>query len=278
MKMCSRARFFVAALAVLLASCDGGTAEEPPPQEQSDRAAMLGHLGDALILPAYETLKGAVDALDAAAEDFAGAPTASNLDAVQGRLKDARLAWQEANLFQFGPAESVALRASLNTYPVDRDKVEANVASGGYTLGAVSNRAAAGFPALDYLVHGMGATEEEVLAAYTDAADAPSRLAYLQDNVDFIKEAVDGTANAWAESGGDYAGTFLSEANAGTDVGSSLGMLINAFVLHYERFVRDGKIGIPAGVRSAGVPRPQSTGSLLRGVLGRARPRQPARG
>ena len=259
MKMRSRARFFVAALAVLLASCDGGTAEEPPPQEQSDRAAMLGHLGDALILPAYETLKGAVDALDAAAEDFAGNPTVSNLDAVQGRLKDARLAWQEANLFQFGPAESVALRASLNTYPVDQDKVEANVASGGYTLGSVSDRAAAGFPALDYLVHGMGATDEEILAAYTDAADASDRLAYLQANVDFIKAAVDGTANAWAESGGDYAGTFLSEANAGTDVGSSLGMLINAFVLHYERFIRDGKIGIPSGVRSAGVPRLQST-------------------
>jgi hypothetical protein len=36
-------------------------------------------------------------------------------------------------------------------------------------------------------------------------------------------------------------------------------MLINAFVKHYERFLRDGKIGIPAGVRSAGVPRPTST-------------------
>jgi predicted lipoprotein len=30
-------------------------------------------------------------------------------------------------------------------------------------------------------------------------------------------------------------------------------------ILHYERFLRDGKIGIPAGVRSAGVPRPTAT-------------------
>ena len=251
--------FFVVALAALLASCDGGVGEEPPAREGFDRATMLGHVSDALILPAYGALKEAVDALDAATVAFAEAPSASNLDGVQGRLKDVRLAWQEANLFQFGPAESVALRASLNTYPVDEDRVEANVASGSYTLGAVSNRAAAGFPALDYLVHGIGVTEADVLAAYTDAADAPSRLAYIQDNVALIKEAVDATVNAWAESGDDYAGTFLSERNAGTDVGSSLGMLINAFVLHYERFIRDGKIGIPAGVRSAGVPRPQLT-------------------
>jgi predicted lipoprotein len=35
--------------------------------------------------------------------------------------------------------------------------------------------------------------------------------------------------------------------------------MVNAMILHYERFLRDGKIGIPAGVRSAGVPRPTAT-------------------
>ena len=252
-------RLFLAALTVLLASCDGGTGEEPPPQGEFDRSEMLEHLGNALILPAYEALQGAVNDLDAAAAAFADGPTASNLDEVQGQLKNARLAWQDANLFQFGPAESVALRASLNTYPVDQDQVEANIASGDYTLGTIGNRAAVGFPTLGYLVYGTGTTEEETLAAYTTAADASKRLAYLQDNIGFIKAAVDGTVDAWAASGDDYIGTFLSQANAGTDVGSSLGMLINAFVLHYERFIRDGKIGIPAGVRSAGVPRPTLT-------------------
>ena len=106
-------RLFLAALTVLLASCDGGTGEEPPPQGEFDRSEMLEHLGNALILPAYEALQGAVNDLDAAAAAFADGPTASNLDEVQGQLKNARLAWQDANLFQFGPAESVALRASL---------------------------------------------------------------------------------------------------------------------------------------------------------------------
>lgn len=220
---------------------------------------MLAHLGENLILPAYRSLQTSVDALDAAAESFAADPTAKTLEDVRAALKNARLAWQDANLFQFGPAESVALRTSLNTYPVDEDKVESNVASGSYTLGTLDNRAAAGFPALGYLLYGTGESDDDVLAAFTDAEDAANRTAYLQDNVEFVKQAVDATVDDWAPEGGDYLATFLSSTNAGTDVGSSLGMLINAFVLHYERFIRDGKIGIPAGVRSAGVPRPTST-------------------
>jgi predicted lipoprotein len=57
----------------------------------------------------------------------------------------------------------------------------------------------------------------------------------------------------------------LSNENAGTDVGSSLGMLVNAYILHYERFLRDGKIGIPSGVRSAGVPRASATEAFYAG-------------
>ena len=51
----------------------------------------------------------------------------------------------------------------------------------------------------------------------------------------------------------------------GTGVGSSLGLMVNAMILHYERFMRDGKIGIPAGVRSAGVPRPTATEAFYGG-------------
>ena len=241
-----------------LAACDSGT-DDGPPSEPFDRAALLAHVGDGIVLPAYTTLQQKVDALDASVAAFAADPSEGTLDAVQDRLKAVRLAWQDANLFQFGPAESAALRASLNTFPADEARIEANVASGSYVLGTVDNRAAVGFPAIAYLVHGLGATDAEVLAAYTESADAANRLAYLRDNVAFVRDAVDATVEGWAADGGDYLGTFLSTANAGTDVGSSLGMVINAFVLHYERFTRDGKIGIPAGVRSAGVPRPTST-------------------
>lgn len=253
----------VAASAVLFAACDSTTGGGTPAPD-FDRPAMLAHYAEAVIRPAYAELDASVEALDAAVEAFAEAPSAERLAAAQARLKAARLAWQDANLFQFGPAETTALRTSINTYPVDVERVEANVASGSYVLGAVANRAAAGFPTLGYLLHGVGATDADVLAAYADAPDAAGRRDYLRANAAFVREAVAATAGAWAPNGA-YTATFLDAANAGTDVGSSLGMLLNAFLLHYERFSRDGQIGIPAGVRSAGVPRPTLTEAFYGG-------------
>lgn len=246
----------LAALVLGFAACDSGDGSDLPP-DTFDRSDLLENVASEIIVPSYAALQQAVDALDAAVEAFAANPTAATLADAQAALKSARLAWQDASLFQFGPAESVGLRASLNTYPVDVEQVEANVASSDYILGAVQNRDAAGLPTLGYLLHGVGTTDEEIVAAYAEAPDAAARAAYLQDNVAFVADAVNATAEAWSD-GGDYLDMFLSETNAGVDVGSSLGMLINAFVLHYERFIRDGKIGIPAGVRSAGVPRPTS--------------------
>jgi predicted lipoprotein len=245
------------ALVLGFAACDSGDGSELPP-DTFDRSELLENVASEIIAPSYAALQRAVDALDAAVDAFAADPTAGTLADAQAALKTARLAWQDASLFQFGPAESVGLRTSLNTYPVDVEQVEANVAEGDVILGAVDNRDAVGLPTLGYLLHGVGGTDEEIVAAYTDAPDATDRRAYLRDNVAFVADAVDATAEAWS-SGGDYLDMFLSEANAGVDVGSSLGMMINAFVLHYERFIRDGKIGIPAGVRSAGIPRPTST-------------------
>lgn len=239
-----------AGLAVALAACDTGSDVDPPPTSGPafERSAMLTQWADAAIVPAYAALDAAAADLRAEADAFAAAPSEAGLTDVRAALKTARLAWQDASLFGFGPAEDVALRAALNTYPTDTGKVEANVASGSYTLGTVDNRAAVGFPAMAYLLY--DGTDADVVAAFADA----DRGAYLRDNAAFVADAAATVADGWA----GYRGTFLSAANAGTDVGSALGMTVNAMVLHAERFLRDGKVGIPAGVRSAGVARPTS--------------------
>jgi predicted lipoprotein len=249
-----RNTFIVTLLLLFLGACGSSTSSDE--QSNFDRAAMLENYGNNIILPAFESLQTSVDDLQVAAQDFETEPTPQNLEMLQEALKNARLAWQDVSPFQFGPSESVLLRASLNTYPVDTTKVSDRVSSGEYSFGTINSRDAAGLPALGYLLHGLGDTNEKILAMYTTDPDAQNRLDYLLDNITFIKEQVDTATNDWQASGGDYIGMFLSEENAGTDVGSSLGMLINSYVKHYERFLRDGKIGIPAGVRSAGTPRP----------------------
>ncbi len=238
-------------------SCTSNTGSDDT--SNFDRSAMLQNYSSNIIIPAYHALDDSLTNLQNSATTFSEAPTAQNLQALQQDLKNTRLAWQHANLFQFGPAEMQVLRSSVNTYPTDTDKINANIESGDYNLGTLDNQDAAGFPALGYLLHGTGDTEAEIIAQYTTESNAQNRMTYLLDNVSFIHDKVEAVTNEWSENGGDYEATFLSEDNAGTDVGSSIGMLVNALVLHYEQFLRDGKIGIPSGVRSAGIPRPTAT-------------------
>lgn len=224
----------------------------------TERTEMLENVGNNIILPSFQALQDSLDRLESAADAFTDAPSGATLSELRDELKSVRLAWQEVNLFQFGPSESVLLRSSLNTFPTDTAQIESNIDSGDYTLGTVANVDAAGFPALGYLLHGAGESDAEIVAAYTAAPDADRRMTYLSDNIDFIRGKVDAAAGIWAESGDNYLDTFLSDDRAGTDAGSSLGMMVNAMILHYERFIRDGKIGIPSGIRSAGVPRPSA--------------------
>ena len=240
---------------------------DPPPAEEPSfkRADMLANMGNNIIVPSYVSFQGAVGALHTAGEVFKNSPDEATLTDLQAALKEARMAWQDVALFQFGPAETFALRGSLNTYPANTDQIEANMASGSYVLGTIENIAAGGFPALAYLLHGTGETTEELLALFTTDANATSRMTYLEDNLTFSQENVDLVVNRWLATDGNYLATFLSEDKGGVDVGSSLGELVNALVLHYERFIRDGKIGIPAGVRSSGVPRPKTTEAFYGG-------------
>lgn len=252
-------RFFVTVtlLSGLVISCSSNTGSDG--EADFDRAGMLENYGNNVIIPSYKAFQETVNNLNASTTAFSEDPTVENLQSLQNDLKQARLAWQDASMFQFGPAEMQLLRTYVNTYPADTEQIQTNIESGDYELGTIDNQDAAGLPALGYLLHGVGETNEEIITQYTIDTNAGNRMQYLLDNVDFIKENIGAVVQEWSSDGGDYLGTFLSEDNGGTDVGSSIGMLVNALVLHYERFLRDGKIGIPSGVRSAGVPRPSAT-------------------
>ena len=231
-----------------------------------DRSAMIENFGNNIILPAYDNMLAQTVELDEDISAFIANPDVNTLQSAQENLKEARLAWQRVNLFQFGPAETVALRTFTNTFPTDTAKIESNIESGSFTLGTADNQSAGGFPAFGYLLHGLAGNNDEIVALYTTADDADARLNYLRENMDFVASNIENVVNEWKADGGDYIGTFLSEENAGVDVGSSLGLLFNAAMdLHYQRFIRDAKIGIPAGVRSANIPRPDNVEAVYSG-------------
>ncbi len=231
-----------------------GGPSEPGLDLAAERQAMAVHVSDHFIKPAYENLALEMQALANATNAFTTERSEHTLEGLRAALKSTWLSWQEAAIYQFGPTENNALRAALNLYPSDEEKIEGNIAAGTYTFGSIANKGAEGLPALDYLVNAGAA--EMIMADFEQSARVDYLLALVEEMVD----AVQAVQQQWSD--GTFLPDFTSDQSRGTDVGSAVGQLTNAIDLHFQRFLRDGKVAIPSGVRSAGVPRPKAVESL----------------
>ena len=205
------------------------------------------HLTNDLILPAYQDLNHKAVELNQAA-------TTLSADATDENLNDLRLAhqafwncWQKTSLFYFGPIVSNGLRAGINTYPTDDEKIESNILTGTYQIGSLGNQDAEGLPALDYLLNNA-----EEITPQVELTE--ERLNYITTLTTAILNQVQNAEADW--NNGSFKDNFTGLDATGTDVGSALGLIVNGIDLHFQRFVRDGKVAIPAGLRSAGVARP----------------------
>lgn len=235
-----------------------------------DRAGMLANLADRLILPAYIRLEAETGALKDAVGKLVEAPDSARGAAAREALKAAWLAWQGASAFEVGPAMQAGLRQRLSTFPTSAAKIEANVTAGTWNLESVSNYEAKGFPALDYLLHGRGGTLDSLVAALADTAKGASRGRYLNDVAGEIAAQAAAVRKGWAAGEGNYRDTFVSKL--GTDIGSSLGELVNQFNYDYE-VLKNPKVGIPLGTKTLGVPLPEKVEAYYGGysmVLARA--------
>ncbi len=225
-----------------------------------DQLPLLENLGINLILPAYEHLAEANKALSDAFVLLKADPNETTLGDFRDQLKIARLAWQACTPYQFGPAETRSLTNELNIYPIDQVQINQNISSGDYDLSTLSNLDAKGYQAIAYLVYGDPEAQEDILSSLT--AD---RLQYIEDVLTRINTTSQNVYADWKDDGGNYLGEFIAEDALGVDVGSSVGKLINAMNQDFERNTRDGKIGIPVGIRTLGEPIPRSSEAYYSG-------------
>lgn len=249
--MKNQIRFAAALAAFAVWGCfDSGTQDKTV---HFDRAAMLANVADRLILPAYARLDEAAEALNEAVGELIEAPDSARADAARTALRASWLAWQSASAFEVGPASQVLLRQRLNTFPTNATRIEANITAGTWNLETVSNYEAKGFPAVDYVLHGRGGSLDSLLASLSDSATGAARERYLQAITAEMAEQVAKVRKGWNMGDGKYRETFVSKL--GTDIGSSLGELVNQFNFDYE-ILKNPKIGIPLGKKTLGVPLP----------------------
>jgi predicted lipoprotein len=231
----------------------------PTDQAGSDRKAMLTHIADNIILPDYASFKTKFDDMLAKSDAFIAKPDKASLAAFRQAWATAYTDWQKVELFDVGPAEKHTLRNFFNIYPTNVAGIEEYVAAGSGTFEVPASYPKQGFPALDYLINGLGTTDDAILARYTTAADAGKRLAYLKRLTTQMNTMFTTVYGEWT---GGYRDTFIN--CTGLDAGCSTSKLVNGYVLHYERYIRSGKIGIPSGAMTSGTPNPETIESLYR--------------
>lgn len=246
--------FCAVLLTVILWACGNSGSEPSPADNTKDRQIILTHWADNIVIPSYADFRSVFNVMVTRGKEFTEAPDAATLVPFRQAWADAYFKWQTVEVFEFGPADKYTLRNFFNIYPTDVSGIIANMNDPAANLDVPASYARQGFPALDYLINGVAADDEGIINAYTADADAPKRIAYLNRIIDRMSTLLSTVVTGWA---GPYKETFVN--NTGLDIGSSMGMVVNAYVLYYERYIRSGKIGIPSGtaIGSTGVPYPE---------------------
>ncbi|MGO4820882.1 MULTISPECIES: imelysin family protein [unclassified Flavobacterium] len=243
---------FFSALITIVACSSSDNSDGTTGGSNYDRKVLLTNWADNIIIPSYVNYQAKVEILAANISTFNAATTEVNLQAVRTSWLEAYKAYQYVAIYSFGKSEEINLKESANTYPTSASGIEANITAGTYNLALLSQFDKQGFPALDYLINGLGNTDAVIMTYYSTNANATKYKKYLTDVTTRLKTNVDTVLADW-NSG--YKATYI--ANSGTSVSSSVNITTNNFVKNLEKNVRSGKLGIPSGALSSGVTFPE---------------------
>ncbi|MBK13012.1 MAG: hypothetical protein CL849_05715 [Crocinitomicaceae bacterium] len=227
------------AAAIVMFTITGcGGAGGGDPQNDFDRGPLLRQYADQSILPAYEAWVEATADLHLRATEMVSNASPESLTATRTSLENAFATWQKVMLYDFGPAMDRALLQTTNTFPVDTGGVMEDVYDANWVAGTPASLDQMGLPALDFLLfHG---STDQVVSDIESNVMLGEHVLRLTGNL--ADEAV-AVQSLW-NSG--FRETFVEAT--GTDVGSGIGMLLNAFNRTWEANVRKEKLGFPAGI------------------------------
>lgn len=236
----------------LIVACSSSGGDNNGDSNNYDSTALLTNWADNIIVPSYVNYQAKVQILVTSTNAFVAAPTEANLQTVRASWFEAYKAYQYVAIFNMGKAEEINLNGASNTYPTNTVGIESNISSGSYNLSLLSQLDKQGFPALDYLINGLGTTDASIVEFYSTNANAANYKKYLTDVTGSLKTNIDAVVTDW-NSG--FRNSYV--ANNGTSVSSSVNKTANLFVKSFEKDIRTGKIGIPAGIFSGGVKYPE---------------------
>ena len=225
----------------LFISCSSEELPENDDIQEFDRGAVMENYANNIIIPRYNDFKLELDKLKTEVLEFTQNPSTETHTSLSNQWLEAYKAWQYVEMFNIGKAEEIMFFSKTNTYPVNEGRIKENINSEKTDLSNPNDWSCQGFPGLDYMIHGIANTENEIINQYIQN---PLNGKYLKVVINELNDNTDLVLNDW----NTYRNTFVNSVeNTAT---SAFNMLTNDFVYYFEKGLRTNKIGIPSGVFS----------------------------
>jgi len=206
-----------------------------------DRSELLTNWADNIIIPAYNSFYTSLLNLNESVNSFVQEPSVVLLSNLSDQWLNAYKKWQHVEMFDIGLSEVINYKGKMNIYPTDPQLIEENIIHGEYDLNNNNNFDSRGFPAIDYMIHGLSENSYDIVDYYL------SNPAYSNYLIVLITHMIDNT-NLIIQDWDSFRLDFInSTENTAT---SAMNKMTNDFIYYFEKGLRANKIGIPAGIFS----------------------------
>lgn len=235
--------FYSVLVVSFIIACSSDTEDDIIQINEFDRSEILKNYVDNIIIPRHNDFKSEIDNLKIVVDEFVESPISSTYDNLHNQWLISYKKWQHIEMFNIGKAEEINFLNTINTYPVDELRINENIDSRKFNLTSSNDWSCQGLSGIDYMLHGIDNSKENVILKYSNNSNYGE---YLKNLLDIIINNTDQVVNYWSENKNSFVN---SSGNSNT---SSLNMLTNDFVYYFEKGLRTNKIGIPVGYFSGG--------------------------
>ena len=231
----------ISILSIFIISCSSSPDDEQSIIPEFDRSAVLKNYADNIIIPRLNNFRSSVEYLKESGDAYVDSPNITTYTELHNSWLEAYINWQYVEMFNIGKAEEIMFFSKTNTFPVNEGRIQENINNQKTDLSNPNDWSCQGFPGLDYMIHGIANTENEIINQYIQN---PLNGKYLKVVLNELNNNTDLVLNDW----NTYRNTFVNSIeNTAT---SAFNMLTNDFVYYFEKGLRTNKIGIPSGVFS----------------------------
>ena len=163
----------------VIVSCSSDNEDEIDKVPQFDRSSILKNYADNIIIPRYNDFKAELNNLEIAVNNFTQTPNSSNFDQLHDMWLVTYKKWQYVEMFNIGKAEEIMYFNTINTYPIDEQRIKENISSQKFDLRNSNDWSCQGLSGVDYMLHGVGISKEEVIQQYKDDSNYGNYLKNL---------------------------------------------------------------------------------------------------